>query len=210
MDLVRKTVAGLLDEVALKFPEKEALVDLSQGVRYSYKELLAMVNQTAKGFLKLGLKEGDHLALWSPNRWEWTMTQLALAKIGVVLISVDTSCKVEQLEYLLRQSDSRSLVMAEGMKGSEYIDMIHQLCPEVKEAIPGRFSCRALPELRNIILISGRTLGGMFHWKEILDMGKDIPDRMLAERQGSCREDHMVTILYTCLLYTSPSPRDCS
>ena len=197
MDLVRKTVAGLLDEVALKFPEKEALVDLSQGVRYSYKELLAMVNQTAKGFLKLGLKEGDHLALWSPNRWEWTMTQLALAKIGVVLISVDTSCKVEQLEYLLRQSDSRSLVMAEGMKGSEYIDMIHQLCPEVKEAIPGRFSCRALPELRNIILISGRTLGGMFHWKEILDMGKDIPDRMLAERQGSCREDHIVTILYT-------------
>ena len=197
MGLVRKTVGGLLDEVALKFPEKEALVDLSQGVRYSYKELLAMVNQTAKGFLKLGLKQGDHLALWSPNRWEWTMTQLALAKIGVVLISVDTSCKVEQLEYLLRQSDSRSLVMAEGMKGSEYIDMIHQLCPEVKEAIPDRLNCRALPELRNIILISGRTLGGMFHWKEILDMGRDIPDRMLAERQGSCREDHIVTILYT-------------
>ena len=197
MGMVRKTVGGLLDEVALKFPEKEALVDLSRGVRYSYKELLAMVNQTAKGFLKLGLKQGDHLALWSPNRWEWTMTQLALAKIGVVLISVDTSCKVEQLEYLLRQSDSRSLVMAEGMKGSEYIDMIRQLCPEVKEAIPDRFSCRALPELRNIILISGRTLGGMFHWKEILDMGRDIPDRMLAERQGSCREDHIVTILYT-------------
>jgi fatty-acyl-CoA synthase len=197
MDLVRKTVGGLLDEVALKFSEKEALVDLSQGVRYSYKELLAMVNQTAKGFLKLGLKQGDHLALWSPNRWEWTMTQLALAKIGVVLISVDTSCNVEQLEYLLRQSDSRSLVMAEGMKGSEYIDMIHQLCPEVKEAIPGQLNCKALTELQNIILISGRTLGGMFRWKEILDMGRDIPDRMLAERQGSCREDHMVTILYT-------------
>jgi fatty-acyl-CoA synthase len=197
MGLVRKTVGELLDEVALKFPEQEALVDLSQGVRYSYKELLAMVNQTAKGFLKLGLKKGDHLALWSPNRWEWTMTQLALAKIGVVLISIDTSCKVEQLEYFLRQSDSKSLVMAEGMKGSEYIDMIHQLCPEVKEAIPDRFSCRALPELRNIILISGRTLGGMFHWKGILDMGKDIPDRMLAERQDSCREDDIVTILYT-------------
>jgi fatty-acyl-CoA synthase len=197
MDLVRKTVGDLLDEVALKFPEKEALVDLSQGVRYSYKELLTMVSQTAKGFLKLGLKQGDHLALWSPNRWEWTMTQLALAKIGVVLISIDINCKREQLEYLLRQSDSRSLVMAEGMKGSEYIDMIHQLCPEVKEAIPGQLNCRALPKLKNIILISGRTLGGMFHWRETMDMGKDIPDRMLAERQGSCHEEDMMTVLYT-------------
>jgi fatty-acyl-CoA synthase len=197
MDLVRKTVGDLLDEVALKFPEKEALVDLSQGVRYSYKELLAMVSQMAKGFLKLGLKQGDHLALWSPNRWEWTMTQLALAKIGVVLISIDTNCKREQLEYFLRQSDSRSLVMAEGMKGSEYIDMIHQLCPEVKEAIPGQLNCRALPKLKNIILISGRTLDGMFHWRETMDMGKDIPDRMLAEQQGSCCEEDMVTILYT-------------
>jgi fatty-acyl-CoA synthase len=197
MDLVRKTVGGLLDEVALKFPEKEALVDLSQGVRYSYKELLAMVSQMAKGFLKLSLKQGDHLALWSPNRWEWTMTQLALAKIGVVLISIDTNCKREQLEYFLRQSDSRSLVMAEGMKGSEYIDMIHQLCPEVKEAIPGQLNCRALPKLKNIILISGRTLDGMFHWRETMDMGKDIPDRMLAEQQGSCCEEDIVTILYT-------------
>src|SRR4030042_1621393 len=87
--------------------------------------------------------------------------------------------------------------MAEGMKGSEYIDMIHQLCPEVKEAIPGQLNCRALPKLKNIILISGRTLGGMFHWRETMDVGKDIPDRMLAERQGSCHEEDMVTILYT-------------
>ncbi len=197
MDLIRKTVGDLLDDVAWKFPEKEALVDLSRGKRFSYKELLATVNQTGKGFLKLGLKQGDHLALWSPNRWEWTITQLALAKIGVVLVSIDTNCNLEQLEYFLRQSDSKSLVIAEGIKGSEYVDMIRQLCPEVKEASPGKLNGRALPELRNIILMSDRTLGGMFHWKEILGTGRDVPDRTLSERQGSCREDHIVTILYT-------------
>jgi fatty-acyl-CoA synthase len=158
---------------------------------------LAAVNQTAKGFLKLGLKQGDHLALWSPNRWEWTITQFALAKIGVVLVSIDINCKIDQLEYFLRQSDSKSLVLAEGMKGSEYIDMIRQLCPEVKGAPPGKLNSKALPELQNIILLSGRTFGAMFQWKEILDMGKDVPDKMLAERQASCREDHIVTILYT-------------
>jgi len=136
MDFVRKTVGDVLDEVALKFSEKEALVDLSQKKRFSYKDFLATVNQTAKGFLKLGLKQGDHLALWSPNRWEWIITQFALAKIGVVLVSIDINCKIDQLEYFLRQSDSKSLVMAEGMKGAEYMDMIRQLCPEVKEAIP--------------------------------------------------------------------------
>ena len=197
MDLVRKTVGDVLDEVALTFPEKEALVDLSKGKRFTYKEFLAMVNQTAKGFLKLGLKQGDHLALWSPNRWEWTVTQFAMAKIGVVLVSIDINCKIEQLEYLLRQSDSKSLVMAEGMKESEYIDMIHRLCPEVKSAILGRLTSTTLPELRNIVLMSDRASGGMFLWKEILDMGRDVPDRTLAERQGSCREDHIVTILYT-------------
>jgi fatty-acyl-CoA synthase len=197
MDLVRKTVGDVLDEVASKFPEKEALVDFSRGKRFSYKEFLATVNQTAKGFLKLGLKQGDHLALWSPNRWEWTITQFALAKIGVVLVSIDINCKIDQLEYFLRQSDSKSLVLAEGMKGSEYIDMIRQLCPEVKGAPPGKLNSKALPELQNIILLSGRTFGAMFQWKEILDMGKDVPDKMLAERQASCREDHIVTILYT-------------
>ncbi len=204
MDLVRKTVGDLLDEVALKFSEKEALVDLSEEVRFSYKGLLATVNQTAKGFLKLGLKQGDHSALWSPNRWEWIITQFALAKIGVVLVSIDINCKIEQLEYFLRQSDSNSLVIAEGMKGAEYIDMIEQLCPEVKEATPGQLTCRALPELRNIILISGRTLNGMFRWKDILEAGKDVPDRMLAERQNSCHEDDTVTVLYTSGTTGSP------
>jgi fatty-acyl-CoA synthase len=197
MDLVRKTVGDVLDEVASKFSEKEGLVDLSQGKRFSYKEFLATVNQTAKGFLKLGLKQGDHLALWSPNRWEWTITQFALAKIGVVLVSIDINCKIDQLEYFLRQSDSKSLVMAEGMKGSEYIDMIYQLCPEVKEATPGKLKSKVFPELRNVILLSGPTVGGMSHWREILDMGRDVPDKMLAERQSSCQEDHIVTILYT-------------
>ncbi len=197
MDLVRKTMGGVLDEVASKFLENEALVDLSQEKRFTYKEFLATVNQTAKGFLKLGLEQGDHLALWSPNRWEWTITQFALAKIGVVLVSIDINCKIDQLEYYLRQSDSKSLVMAEGMKGSEYIDMIRQLCPELKEARPGQLNSKAFPELRNLILLSGRAFGGMFQWKEILDMGRDVPDKMLAERQGSCRQDHIVTILYT-------------
>jgi fatty-acyl-CoA synthase len=134
-ELMRITVGDLLDEVALKLPENEALVDIPKEVRFSYKEFLAMVNKTAKGFLKLGLKPGDHLALWGPNRWEWIVTQFAVAKIGVVLVSVDINYQIQQLEYLLKQSDSKVLVMTQGLKGSEYVEMIQLLCPEVNQTL---------------------------------------------------------------------------
>jgi fatty-acyl-CoA synthase len=89
MGLLKKTVGNLLDETALKFSENEALVDIPKGVRYSYREFLGAVNRLSKGLLRLGLKKGEHLALWGPNRWEWIITEFAAAKIGVVLISVD-------------------------------------------------------------------------------------------------------------------------
>jgi len=196
-ELLRITVGDLLDEVASKFPENEALIDVHRGKRYSYRELLRMVNQLAKGFLRLGINQGEHLALWAPNRFEWIITEFAIAKIGAILISVDTNCQIQQLEYLLKQSDSRSLVMMEGLRGSEYIEMIRQICPEANDSIPGQLNSPTLPELKNLILISDQSCSGMLNWREILEMGRKVSDHVLAERQRSCHEDDVVTILYT-------------
>src|SRR4030042_1387308 len=196
-ELLKITLGDLLDEVASKFPENEALIDVPKGKRYSYRELLRMVNQLAKGFLRLGLKQGEHLALWAPNRSEWIITEFAIAKIGAVLISVDTNCQLQQLEYLLKQSDSRSLVMTKGLNGSEYIEMIQQICPEINDSVPGQLNSSTLPELKNLILISDRPHSGMLNWREGLEVGKEVPDHVLAERQCSFHEDDVVTILYT-------------
>jgi fatty-acyl-CoA synthase len=197
MQLYGGTVGDLLDEVASKYPSNEFLVDTHRGVRYSYKEFQKVVNQMAKGFLKLGLKQGEHIAVWAPNCSEWIITEFATAKIGAVLISVDTNYQLQQLEYLLRQSDSTSLVMAAGLRESEYIQMIYQLCPEVNDSIPTQLNCRNLTELKNLILISDKTYPGMLKWKEILEMAENLPDSVLAERQHSCRNNDVVTILYT-------------
>jgi fatty-acyl-CoA synthase len=197
MELLRITLGDLLDEVACKFPENEALIDIQKGERLTYREFLNRVNQLARGFLKLGLQKGEHLALWAPNLSEWIITEFAVTKIGAVLISVDTNCQLQQLEYLLKQSDSRSLVMTEGLKGSEYIEVISKLFPEMKDSIPGHLNNPSLPELKNIILISERSTPGMFSWREILEMGKDVPDSLLAERQRSCQIEDVVTLLYT-------------
>ena len=163
--LLKTTIGDLFDEVASRFPDREALIDLPRGRRYSYRELLTIVNRLARGFLKLGIRKGEHLALWTPNLSESIITELAAAKIGAVLMTLDTNAQPEQLEYLLRQSDSRTLVMSEGTAGAEHIEMIRRLCPEAESSAPGQLECHALPELRRLIVISDRTHPGMLTWK---------------------------------------------
>jgi len=195
--LLKITVGDLLDQVASKFPGNEALIDLSKGEKYSYREFQRLVNQMAKGFLKLGLKKGDHIALWSPNRWEWIVSEFAVAKIGAVLVSVDTNIQLQGLEYLLRQSDSKGLILKEGSRGSEYIEMIRKLCPELNNSRPGQLNSSSLPELKHLILISDRSHPGMFLWGEILEMGEEVSEQELTGRQRSIRHDDVVTLLYT-------------
>lgn len=183
MNLLRITIGEVLDQVTSRFPQNEALADLSKGVRLTYREFLNHVNQLAKGFLKIGLKKGDHLALWAPNRWEWIVTEFAIAKIGAVLVSVDTHAQRQQLEYLLNQSDSQALLMAKGLKGMEYLEIVRQLPP--------------LSELKHLILMEDQTPSGMTKWKTLLEMGKDVKDHVLHNGEQDCRMDDVVTLLYT-------------
>jgi fatty-acyl-CoA synthase len=131
------------------------------------------------------------------NRFEWIVIEFAVAKIGAVLVSIDTNSQLHQLEYVLKQSDAKFLLMEEGWKGTECIEMIHRLCPEIEDSTPGRPNCAALPELKWIILLSDRKLSGMLSWMELMDQGKDIHDSVLAERQHSLHPGDVVTLLYT-------------
>jgi len=195
--LLKITVGDLLDRVASEFPDREALVDLPRGKRYSYKEFLAAVDEAAKGFLKLGLKKGDHAAVWAPNLVEWVVTEFAVFKIGAVLVSVDTNAPLQQLEYVLKQSDAKTLIMAEGLRGTEYIETLRQLCPGVDGSASGQWSCSNLPALERVILLSEKPLKGALRWSEVMEIGRVIPDRDLTERQRSCSPEDVVSILYT-------------
>ena len=195
--LLRKTIGDLFDEVASRFPDREALIDLPGGRRYSYQELLTIVNQLARGFLKLGIQKGEHLALWTPNLAESIITEFAAVKVGAVLMTLDTNAQPQQLEYQLRQSDSETLILSEGTTGTEHIGMIRQLCPEVDSSAPGQLNCQSLPELRRLIVISDRAHTGMLTWKGVLESGREIPDLLLSERQRSSDVADVATLLYT-------------
>ena len=104
--LMEITIGDMFDEIADRFPNNEAIVYPHEGIRYTYRELQSICNRVARGLLSLGIKKGDHVAMWATNVPEWIITMFAAAKIGAVLVTVNTNYKRYELEYLLEQSDS--------------------------------------------------------------------------------------------------------
>ena len=117
--MIEKTLGQVLDETAAKYPNNDALVYLD-GPRYTYKEFKEIVDKVAKGLIKLGVKKGDHVAVWAYNVPEWVILQFATAKIGAVLVTVNTYYKSAELEYLLKQSDTKVLFLVDKFKDVNY------------------------------------------------------------------------------------------
>lgn len=195
--LLNITLGDLLDEMAEKYPDREAVVYTDRPFRKTYSQFRDLCNQVAKGFLAMGIKKGDHIAVWTTNYPEWILTQFATAKIGAVLVTVNTNYKIFELEYLLRQSDSNTLVLIDGFKDSNYIDIINQLCPELKDSAPGKLKCQGLPYLKNIIYIGDNNHPGMFNWNDLYEMSKDISDDYLMKVQKSLDIHDVINMQYT-------------
>ena len=130
------TVGGLLDDVAARFPDNDALVYVDRGLRYSYRQFNEVCRQVAKGLLRLGIKKGDHVSIWAYNVPEWVILQFATAKIGAVLVTVNTNYKSAELEYILNQSDSTTLFLVGSFKDTDYVKTLNDVVPELAAAEP--------------------------------------------------------------------------
>jgi fatty-acyl-CoA synthase len=147
--------------------------------------------------MKLGLQKGHHLAIWATNQPEWLITQFATGKMGAVLITVNTHYRMRELEYLLRQSDTETLILMEEVKGNRFVDMLLEICPELEHCRPGELQSARLPKLKNVILLGGKRMPGMFLWQDIMELGRDVPDEELAARQASLSPDDVINMQYT-------------
>lgn len=195
--LIEITVGSLLDDMARKYPDHDCALYTDRPFRKTYSEFNEICNKVAKSFLKMGIKKGDHVAIWATNVPEWLITLFASAKIGAVLVTVNTNYKVFELEYLLKQSDSNTLVLLDGFKDSNYIQIINELCPDLKNSEPGKFHSEELPFLKNIISVSSEKHPGMFNWDEIIDMGSDISDEELYAISNSLNCHDVINMQYT-------------
>ena len=165
-ELIKQTVGDLLDEMAERYPDHDAVIYNDHPFRKTYSQFRDVCNEVAKGLMAMGVKRGDHVAIWATNYPEWLISIFATAKIGAVLVTVNTNYKNFELEYLLRQSDSTTLILIDGYKDSNYVDIVNKLCPEIKDSQPGKLESSNLPELKNIIYIGDKEHPGMLNWKE--------------------------------------------
>lgn len=195
--LLKITIGDLLDKIAEEFPDHDAIIYTDRPFRKTYSQFRDLVNQVAKGFIAMGIKKGDHVAIWSTNYPEWILAQFATAKIGAVLVTVNTNYKIFELEYLLRQSDSNTLIMIEGFKDCNYVDIVKRLCPELAHCEPGKLNSSSLPYLKNIIYIGDKQYSGMFNWEQLYDMAQEVSDEQLAEIQASLDIHDVINMQYT-------------
>ena len=196
--LMEITVGKLLESVADRYPDREAIAYTDRDYRRTWREFDEEVNRIAKGFMAMGVEKGDHVAIWATNVPEWILTLFASAKIGAVLVTVNTNYKVFELEYLLRQSDSKVLVMIEGIKGKGYVDIVNELCPTLKDTQPGAYQNPMLPHLKSVVYCgTDAAPAGMYHWNELEKMGETISDDQFRTLSDSLDCHEVVNMQYT-------------
>jgi fatty-acyl-CoA synthase len=195
--LLEITVGDLLDSMAERYPDHDAVLYTDRPFRKTYKEFKNLTDTVAKGLMAMGVKKGDHVSIWATNYPEWLLTMFATAKIGAVMVTVNTNYKIFEAEYLLRQSDTSTLILIEGFKDCNYVDIINELCPEIAGSEPGKLSSKKLPVLKNVIYVGDKKHDGMFNWNDLYEWASEVSDEELAQRQRSLDIYDVINMQYT-------------
>ncbi len=183
--LIEKTFSDVLDQIVQDFPDQYAFRYTSCNYTRTYKEFRDDVDQAARALMALGVKAGSHVALWCTNLPQWYITFWAVTKIGAVLVTMNTAYKINEAEYLLRQSDTHTLVMIDHFKDISYEQIIHELCPELDTHDPNGptpLACKRLPFLRNVISVNFHSKGCL-NWDDAMDLAEKTP--VIALRQAA-------------------------
>ena len=195
--LIDLTFPQLLDRVADEFPNQYAFRYTTQDYVRTYSQFRDDADAFARVLIAMGVKQGDHVAIWASNVPEWFITFWATTKIGAVLVTVNTSYKIHEAEYLLRQSDTHTLIMAEGYRDSNYADIIMQLCPELNTHAIGRpLHARRLPFLRNIITV-GFEISGCMRWEDTAELAERVPIEDVYRRSSGVSKHDVCNMQYT-------------
>jgi len=202
--LLGDTIGRSLDAAARRWPDREALVSPSHDVRWTWNELAARVEALAAGFLALGLERGARVGVWSLNRPEWTLTQFAAAKAGLILVTINPAYRLSELEFALAKVGCAAIVTATAFKTSQYMEMLNTLLPELASAAPGDLHAARLPKLRAVIQVGGPAWPGTIAFEKVPGMGGDRHRDALAALEKTLQFDDPVNIQFTSGTTGSP------
>lgn len=195
--LIDLTFPQVLDRVVDEFPDQYAFRYTTLDYTRTYAEFRDDVDTFARSLIAMGVKPGDHVAIWATNIPQWYITFWATTKIGAVLVTVNTAYKIHEAEYLLRQSDTHTLVMIDNCKDSDYVAIMNELCPELATAEPGKpLHTKRLPFLRNIINVDSKQ-PGCYTWQEALALAEKVPIEEVYRRANAVNKNDVCNMQYT-------------
>jgi len=189
-------LGDVLARQAAQYPDKEALIYPELGLRWTFRELEEQAQTCARGLARLGIGKGERVALWSTNLPEWVVLFFGLAKIGAVMVTVNTLLRKHEVEYLLSQSESCALILSQGFRDVDYAETVYQIVPELRSHHPeARLNSGKLPNLRHVVFLGEEAPGGMTTYQQLQALGKDAPEDLLSGVELDVNE--VINIQYT-------------
>ena len=197
--LANFTIPQVLDRTIERFGNRDALVFPRLALRLNYREFGDRVDRAARGLMALGVRPGEHVAIWATNLPEWVILQFATARIGAVLVTINPAYRAHELGYVLKQSDAAVLVLTDCFKSSDYFAMLAEVCPEVtrsRDDVASRLRSSSFPELRHLVAIKGNAPAAAIEWSQLIALGESVPVSAVREASGSLNPSDAINIQY--------------
>ena len=197
LPLIGDTLGVVFDRVVARFGDREALVVRHQNVRWTYRELKQRVDNLACSLIRLGLKPGERIGIWSQNNSEWLLTQLATAKTGLVLVNINPAYRRTELEYALNKVQCTALIVSPGFKSSNYLAIVEELAPELSSCAFGHLATAKLPDLEFVIRLGAGNTAGMLNFDTLLAQASDAELNRLDALGSTLQFDDPINIQFT-------------
>ncbi|MBQ4278907.1 MAG: AMP-binding protein [Rikenellaceae bacterium] len=197
MELIDYTFGQLLEKHAAERPDHDFLVYSDRALRLTYAEFNDRVDKLAKAFLEIGVTKGSKVGVWGKNVPDWLTIMFAAAKIGAVLVTVNTNYKTAELEYIMKNADIHTMCMVNGYRDSDYVQMMYESVPELKSGDRSHLRSEKFPELRNVVYIGQEKQRGMYSIAELITAGTYLDDKALREAEAKVSPHDEVNMQYT-------------
>ncbi|QLC50050.1 AMP-binding protein [Methanolobus zinderi] len=197
MTFTDDTIGDFFEKQVKNDPDREFIIYPDRDLRFTYKEFDERVNMLAKGLLEIGIKKGDHVGIWATNVPDWLTFLFATAKIGVVLVTVNTAYRIHEVEYLMKQADLKAIAIIDGFRDVSYIETIYELVPELKTQSRGNLKSEKFPHLKNVIFIGQEKHRGMYNTRELFLLGQQRSDEDIHEIMSTLDKDDVINMQYT-------------
>lgn len=197
IELIDYTLGQMLEKWVKEEPNNDFMVYPDRGLRLTYAEFNDRVNQMAKGFMEIGVTKGSHVGIWANNVPDWLTIMFATAKIGAVLVTVNTNYKLAELEYIIKNADLHTLCIIDGYRDSDYVSMVFELVPELKNCQRGHLKSARFPELKNVVFVGPQKHRGMYNTPELMALGSQVDDKVLDDAAKTFDCHDVVNMQYT-------------